>query len=309
MQKRLKDCRVAIVGLGLMGASLAMDLTRKKLCREVRGIARRTETVLDAFFAEAVDLATNDMRAGVNGADLVILATPVRTIVSMLEEIGPYLWPGAVVMDMGSTKTEICAALDRLPAEIQPLGGHPMTGKETAGFHAAEQNLYRNATWVLSPLVRTRPYAVELGLELIRAVGANPVILDAARHDRLVAAVSHLPYMVAGAVVDTVAQVGAEDSAVWELAAGGFRDTTRVAASDTRMFLDILTTNRAAVIEQLDHLLVHLNDLRNLLDKSDETALLAKLTASQTLRAAWQSKQTTAPPATLSTDGKKDTTG
>lgn len=296
MDKRLKDCRVAIIGMGLMGASLAMDLTRKKVCREVRGVARRTEIVLDAFFSEAVDLATNDLQAGVNGADLVILATPVRTIVSMLQELGPYLWPGAVVMDMGSTKSEICAALECLPPEVQPIGGHPMTGKETAGFHAAEPDLYHNATWVLSPLARTRPGTIDLALELVAAVGAHPVILDAQRHDRLVAAISHLPYVVAGALVDTVAQVGDEDAAVWELAAGGFRDTSRVAASDTRMFLDILATNREAVLAQLDSMLHHLHDMRDLLAEYDEDRLMQKLSHSQAVRAAWKPRKPGQPP-------------
>jgi prephenate dehydrogenase len=291
MQKRLKDCRVAIVGLGLMGASLAMDLTRKKLCREVRGVARRTETVLEAFFAHAVDLATNDLQAGVTGADLVILATPVRTIVSLVDELGPHLWPGAVVMDMGSTKTEICAALNRLPRQVQPIGGHPMTGKETAGFQAAEPGLYRDATWVLSPLPRTSPAAVELALELVTSVQARPVILAPERHDRLVAAISHLPFVVASALVNSIAQVGDADTAVWELAAGGFRDTTRVAASDTRMFLDILATNRPAVLEQIDAMQTQLGELRGLLQNNDENALLAKLTVSQAIRAAWRPKR------------------
>jgi prephenate dehydrogenase len=297
MPKRLQDCRVAIVGLGLMGASLAMDLTRNQLCREVRGIARRTETVLEAFFAQAVDLATNDLHTGVIGADLVILATPVRTIVSMLEEMGPFLWPGAVVMDMGSTKSEICAALDRLPPHVQPIGGHPMTGKETAGFQAAEPHLYHNATWVLTPLPRTTQTTVDLALELVEVVGAKPVILEAARHDRLVAAISHLPYMVASALVNTVSQVGNDDDAVWDLAAGGFRDTTRVAASDTRMFLDILTTNRGAVLEQLDNALTQLANLRDLLAQQDEPALYRALAASQAQRAAWR-------PARPATDGE-----
>lgn len=296
MAKRLKDCRVAIIGMGLMGASLAMDLTRNKLCREVRGVARRTETVLAAFFSQAVDQATNDLHAGVNGADLVILATPVRTIVSMLEELGPYLWPGAVVMDMGSTKSEICAAMDRLPPNVQAIGGHPMTGKETAGFQAAEANLYRHATWALAPLTRTRPATVELALELVHAVEANPVILEPARHDQLVAAISHLPYVVAGALVDTVAQLGAEDPSVWDLAAGGFRDTSRVAASDTRMFLDILATNRPAVLAQLDRMLAHLNEVRDLLAAGDEAELLQKLQHSQAVRAAWKPRSTSASP-------------
>ncbi|MBK8045976.1 MAG: prephenate dehydrogenase [Anaerolineales bacterium] len=233
MKKTLRDSSVTVIGLGLMGASLCMDLKSQGLCREVRGVARRTQTVLDAFFAGAVDLVTNDLQTGILGADIVILATPVRTIVSTLEEIGPRLWPGTLVMDMGSTKSDICAAMQRLPSGVQPVGGHPMCGKETAGFEAAECGLYRNATWVLSPLSRTAPDALTLATELAEAVGARPLVLEAARHDRLVASISHLPFLVASALTGVVADVAATDPTVWDVAAGGFRDTSRVAASDT----------------------------------------------------------------------------
>ena len=288
MTRPLKDCSVAVVGLGLMGASLCLDLKSSQLCREVRGVARRTQTVLDAFFAHAVDLATNDLQTGILGADIVILATPVRTIVSTLEEIGPRLWLGALVMDMGSTKSDICAAMQRLPAGVQPVGGHPMCGKETAGFEAAECGLYRNATWVLSPLPRTSPEALALAAELAQAVGARPVVLESARHDRLVASISHLPFLLASALTAAVADVGADDPTVWELAAGGFRDTSRVAASDTQMFLDILLTNRAAVLEQVDGLAQHLGALRAMLEADDEAGLRLKLSASQKARATWR---------------------
>jgi len=274
-----------------MGASLAMDLMQNNLCREVRGVARRTATVLDAFFARAVDLATNDLHTGVMGADIVILATPVRTIVDQINEIAPTLWPGTIVMDMGSTKSEICAVLDRLPAHVQPIGGHPMTGKETAGFDAAETNLYRNATWVLTPLPRTTTETVALSLELVEAVGARPVVLAPERHDRLVAAISHLPFLAASALVHTTLATGNDDPAVWELAAGGFRDSSRVAASDTRMFLDILMTNQPAVLTQMDNYLAQLTELRSLLACGDEAALAAKLAISQAARAKWKPKR------------------
>jgi prephenate dehydrogenase len=287
MTKSLRECRVTVVGLGLMGASLCMDLSRNGLCREVRGVARRTRVVLDAFFSGAVDLATNDLHTGVLGADIVILATPVWSIVDMLEELGPYLWPGAVIMDMGSTKAEICAAMDRLPAGIQPVGGHPMTGKETSGFGAAEPGLYVDATWVLSPLERTDPGALALAEELVLAVGARPVIIEPRRHDRLVASISHLPFLVASALVDAVTAVGAEDPLVWELAAGGFRDTSRVAASDTQMFLDILSTNRAAVLEQVDRFAAELGEIRALLGEANESGLREKLERSKTVREEW----------------------
>jgi prephenate dehydrogenase len=288
MTKRLSDCRVTVVGLGLMGASLCMDLVQGKLCREVRGVARRAETALAAFFENAVDQATTDLQTGVAGADIVILATPVRTIVDMLAEVGPLLWPGALVMDMGSTKGEICAAMDWLPPHVQPIGGHPMTGKETAGYEAAEPGLYRGATWVLTPLPRTSQETIDLSLELVNAVGAKPVVLEPERHDNLVAAISHLPFLLASALVHTVDQTGVIDPTVWRLAAGGFRDTSRVAASDTRMFMDILMTNREAVLAQLNTFEAQIDELRSLLAYSDEDALRTRLAHSQKLRAEWK---------------------
>lgn len=289
--KPLAECRVTVVGMGLMGASLCMDLTRGSLCREVRGVARRTDTVLQAFFSGAVDEATNDVQTGVLGADLVILATPVRTIVRTLEEIGPVLWPGTVVMDMGSTKVEIVAAMAELPAGIEPVGGHPMCGKETAGFEAAEPGLYHDAPWVLAPLERTSAGALELARELAHAVGARPLVVEAHRHDRLVASISHLPYIAASALVQAVAEVGVDDPLVWEIAAGGFRDTSRVAASDTRMFLDILMTNRSAVLEQIDSFGAQLEAIRALLEAGDEAGLCTLLGQAQQLRAAWRAAQ------------------
>jgi prephenate dehydrogenase len=291
MHKCLKECRVAVVGLGLMGASLCIDLIQNHVCREVRGVARRTDTVLEAFFSGAVDLATNDLHTGILGADIVILATPVRTIVSMLEELGPHLWPGTVIIDMGSTKSEICAAMDRMPDSLQPIGGHPMTGKEVAGFQAAEAGLYRDATWVLTPLARTSQDAFTLAQELVLAVGARPVTLDANRHDQLVASVSHLPYLVASALVTTVAERGDLDPLVWELAAGGFRDTSRVAASDTDMFMDILMTNRNAILDQLDVFSDRVKEIRSALEDNDEEELSRILLASQQRRSTWNAQR------------------
>ena len=289
--KSLSECSVAVIGLGLMGASLCIDLKQRNLCREVRGVTRNFSTILRAFHEDAVDLATTDLSSGVAGADIVILSTPVRAVVKMLETLNPILWPGTVVMDMGSTKAEICAAMDRLPPRVQPIGGHPMTGKETAGYASAESGLYEGAPWVLTPLPRTRAETVELASELAEGIGASPVTMEPARHDRLVAAISHLPFLLASALVHTVSDSGNQDPAVWNLAAGGFRDTSRVAASDTQMFLDILVTNREAVLAQMDTLSGHLQELRTLLAENDEDTLRRKLSCSQSTRSAWQQKK------------------
>lgn len=288
MPKSLANCRVTVIGLGLMGASLCMDLVQGQLCREVRGVTRTADTALRAFFEHAVDQATTDLHTGVAGADIVLLATPVRTIVDLVHEIGPLLWPGTLVMDMGSTKAEICRAMAHMPTGIQPIGGHPMTGKEQAGYSAAETGLYRGAPWVMTPLDRTHPDALHLATELAEAIGARPYVVEPERHDRLVAAISHLPFLLASGLAHTAGDVGETDPLVWELAAGGFRDTSRVAASDTQMFLDILTTNREPVLAQLDSLSDHLAELRRLLEAGDEDALRTKLARSQGLRAGWR---------------------
>lgn len=286
--KSLADCRVTVIGLGLMGASLCMDLKQRNLCREVRGVTRSISTILRAFHEDAVDLATTDLNSGISGADVVILSTPVRAIVSMLELLGPLLWPGTMVMDIGSTKGEICETMKRLPSTIQPIGGHPMTGKEIAGYAAAQSGLYEGASWVLTPLARTTPETIALATELVTAIGASPLVMEPARHDRLVAAISHLPFLLASALVHAVADTAETDATVWELAAGGFRDTSRVAASDTQMFVDILLTNRETILAQLDSLDGHLQEMRALLIDSDEQTLRSKLTRSQQARAKWQ---------------------
>jgi len=149
----------------------------------------------------------------------------------------------------------------------------------------AEPTLYQGAPWVLVPLPRTLPHALALARELAEAAGARPLVLDAARHDRLVAAISHLPYTLAVALVLAAAEIGAEDSTVWELAASGFRDTSRLAASDVGMMLDILLTNRAAVGDALRRAAAQLSQLADLVAAGDEESLRARLRAAHDQRA------------------------
>ena len=281
---RLKDAQVTVVGLGLMGGSLAAALRAEGACREVRGVARRPETIAEALARGFVDGGTLDLAEGVRGADVVVLATPVRTIVELIPHLGPLLPPGCLLMDVGSTKAAIVAAMERLPAHVQPLGGHPMCGKEVSGIGAAEAGLYQGATFVLTPLPRTSPEALALAWELVEALGARPLVMDAHRHDRLVAAVSHLPYLLSLALVAAAEDVAEEDGMVWDLAASGFRDTSRLAASDVTMMLDILLTNREEVAGMLGRLRRELDELARLLEAEDERGLRRMMKAARERR-------------------------
>lgn len=275
--KGLADTQVVIVGLGLMGGSLAGALRGK--CRAVVGVARREETIEAALARSLIDQGTTDLASGVHQADVVVLATPVRVIMQQLTEIGPLLPEGCLLMDLGSTKAQIVAEMARLPDHVQPLGGHPMCGKEVSGIEEADPGLYQGCTFILTPLPRTSEAALALGCALSEVIGAHPLVLEPERQDYLVGTISHLPYLLACALVATADATTSADSAVWEIVAGGFRDTARVAGSDVTMMLDIILTNRDEIRKALHVYRTKLCDLTRLVEAGDEEEVRAVLSS------------------------------
>jgi prephenate dehydrogenase len=273
---------LCIVGLGLMGASLAMAL--RGSVEHISAVTRREETAHVALDRAIVESATTDLAAGVAQADVIVLAAPVRTIIGQLNKLGPMLKPGAVVTDLGSTKTEIVQAMNRLPAEIYAIGSHPMCGKELSGLDAAEPDLYRGKRWILTRTERTDEASFELIRHMARTAGSVTLELDAARHDMLVAFASHLPYALSLALVSATEQASLNDPMVWQVTASGFRDTSRVAASDVTMMLDILLTNGDAVTNAIRDFQFNLDQFVALLERRDEPGLQAYLTAAAQAR-------------------------
>jgi prephenate dehydrogenase len=282
----IRQSTICIVGLGLMGASLALAL-RGHLAR-ITGVARREETARDAVARGIVDTAGTDFDRGVAEADVVVLAAPVRTILRQLRErVGERAHafkPGAVITDLGSTKGEIVRAMDQLPAGVFAIGSHPMCGKEVAGLDAADADLYRGKRWILTRTARSDEASINQVKSLAEAAGAITLELDPQRHDRLVAITSHLPYALAAALVSTADAAGLNDPAVWQIAASGFRDTSRVASSDVTMMLDILLTNREAVTNSVRDFQFTLDQFTALLERQDEEGLRAYLTAAVAAR-------------------------
>lgn len=288
--KPLSECTVAIAGLGLMGGSLALAL--RGHVREVVGIARREETLQQALRMAAIDRAAPNLAGGAAAADVIVLATPISVILSQLQEIAGlaragHLRPGAVVLDMGSTKRVICQAMAELPESLEPVGGHPMCGKETSGIEVAEATLYCHKPFVISPLARTAPAAVALVEALARAIGARPLLIDPVRHDWLVAAISHLPYSVSLALFATAEAEGRTDELAWQLAASGFRSTTRLAGSDEKMMADILLSNADAVLHQIEAFQANLAEIARLVREGDEESLQQVASTVRDLRQAF----------------------
>lgn len=282
--KKLADCSITIIGLGLMGGSLAGAMRNQ--CQTIIGVDKNPEAIKSALSFNFIDSGTTEVLTGVKNSDVVILATPVRVILRLLDDIGPLLPDGCLIMDLGSTKSKIVNKMASLPEHIQTLGGHPMCGREVSGITAADPAIYCGCTFVITPHERTSSEAVFLGREIITTVGAIPLVLDADYHDQLVASISHLPYLLSCGLVGEVDFISSEHSVIRKLTSNGFRDTTRLAVCDVTMMLDILLTNQEAVIKALQIFESQIQNLANLIKSGNERGLHAALS---TLRESRQS--------------------
>lgn len=277
----LQQTRVGIIGLGLMGGSLALALRGQ--VAHVLGVERQALTRQLALRDGIVDEAIEHLTPDVSPVDLLILATPVRAILQTLNDL-PALRPaGGNVLDLGSTKRAVTTAMGALPASFAALGGHPMCGKETSGLLAATADLYRGQLFILCRTARTTPVIEAVAAELIAAIGARPIFLDAAEHDRMVAAVSHLPYLISATLMRLVAEENQ-----WTISASGFRDTARLAGTNPQMMIDIMLTNRDAILSLLQDYEAGLAGLRRLLELEDEPGLIEWMAAAQVRYAAYR---------------------
>jgi prephenate dehydrogenase len=246
------------------------------LARRVVGVGRDTARLRPALEDGTLDAATTDLDTGVRKADFVLLAAPVLAIEGLLERVWRAAPEGTVITDVGSTKRNIVRAAERLAA-ARPLtfvGSHPLAGSEQSGYRAARADLFRGATVVVTPTDRTELAALKRATEFWEALGARVSSLDPETHDRAVAAISHLPHLIACALVDGAGRV--EPSAL-DLAARGFRDTTRIAAGDPEMWTEIFLANRDALSASVEGFQQALADLQRAIDAGAPEALRAAL--------------------------------
>ncbi len=259
--------RIAIIGLGLIGGSMGLAIRGTGAGYEVVGFARRPEVASRALELGAVDCVEGNMISAVNGADLVIIATPTMSLKGILAEIGESLHEGSIVTDTASTKAKVMEwAEATLPPSVNFIGGHPMAGKETSGIEAADGDLFIGCTYCLTVGKRANKEARDKVERLVTQIGANPLFIDASEHDTLVAGISHLPLICSVALMAATSK-----SPIWpamsRLAASGFRDLTRLASGDPRMSHDICLTNREPIIRWIDSYIEELNTLRNLINQ------------------------------------------
>jgi prephenate dehydrogenase len=267
-----KAVRLAIIGLGLIGGSVGLALKQANWRQaEVVGYVRRHEVGSLALKLGAIDKAESSLRETVKDANIVIIAAPILTIKDIFSQIAPDLSADSIVTDTASTKLQVMRwAEELLPPEINFVGGHPMAGKETSGISAATADLFHNCTYCLTPAPQARSAAVRTVKEMVKKLGAIPLTIGAQEHDSLVAGVSHLPLLLSVALVSATTK-----NPSWQqmsrLAAGGYRDLTRLASGNPEVNAHICLSNQAAIVSWIDAFSEELQRLRKLVaDESNE---------------------------------------
>jgi prephenate dehydrogenase len=280
--------KLVIFGVGLIGGSVALALKKTKTPISIVGVGRSAESLQTALDLGVIDADTSDVAAAIKDADLVLIAAPVAQTPAILNAIKPHLNASTVITDAGSTKGDVLqCAKDILGEQFnQFVGGHPIAGAEKSGVSAATADLYLNKNVVLTPTAETDPEAIALVKNLWQACGANVSEMTAATHDGIFAAVSHLPHLLAFALVDDIAsRTNAEQ--LFGFAASGFRDFTRIAGSHPEMWRDISLANRTALLNELDAYQQELSKLQQLLKAQDGAGLEALFERASVARNNW----------------------
>ena len=270
----LAESKIAIIGLGLMGGSLALGLRGK--CAALYGIDPHQPTLELALSQHIVDYAGSDPAKLLPEADLVILAAPVPAILSLLEQLPSFMPNPCIVMDLGSTKRLVVEAMSRLPERFDPIGGHPICGKEKLSLANAERTLYFAAPFLLTPLAQTSSRALSAAKQIIEALGAKAKTLDAVEHDRILASTSHLPFLISSALALTTP----ED--VTSFVGPGFKSTSRLAGTSSSMMLGVLQSNRENVLSALQGMQTQLAEIESALLVEDFAKLESILNEAQT---------------------------
>ena len=277
--------KITIIGVGLIGGSLGLALKEKKPNFKIVGIDKQN-IIEKAIALGAIDEGTVNLKEGIKKADIIIIATPVKTIINILTQINPFLKKGCLVTDTGSIKQKIVQKANKiLSKDIHFIGGHPMAGSEKYGIESADPYLFYNKTYILTPTPKSNLRALEKASLLIEMIGAKELILDPLEHDRIVSAVSHLPQIIAVSLINTIGELAlrGNNNNYFKAVGEGFKDMTRIAYSPFKMWEDICDTNQENILEMIQEFKNHLEVIEDKL-KNNPNSLKEEFQKASKLR-------------------------
>lgn len=265
--------KIGFIGLGLIGGSIAKTLKRIYPEKKLYATSGHLSTVTEAFNDHTIENDTQLSLEEIGNCDLIFLCTPVQQNISYLKELKPVIKEGAMITDVGSVKSDIHAAAIELGMEHCFIGGHPMTGSEKTGYANATAYLLENAYYIITPTAQSPADKVTEFTELVRSLGSITMVLDYKAHDHATATISHLPHIVAASLVNLVQQLDDEHETMKTIAAGGFKDITRIASSSAVMWENICLSNREQILEIMDRFSEQLAFIRSEIADSDGNSI------------------------------------
>lgn len=280
----MADTSIAFIGFGLIGGSIAKGLKRSDPNITVMAYMRTTEKLKRAKQEGIVDVILPGIGEELSSCDLIFLCTPVEYNAAYLEKLKPFLKPGALVTDVGSTKSDIHSHVIRLGMEEVFVGGHPMAGSEKTGYEHSSDHLLENAYYIITPTAKSRGTNIDRLVAVASAIGSIPIVLDYERHDTITAAISHLPHIVASSLVNLVRDSDMEDGLMNRLAAGGFKDITRIASSSPAMWQQICLTNGSNISSLLTDYIGVLTEFREQIDGRQAESLYEQFESARIYR-------------------------
>ncbi len=277
--------QITIIGMGLIGGSLGMAFKNKDIATKVTGVSRNSDHLKEAKEKLALDDYTIDPIEASREADIIFICTPISSIIPMVKTIAPFTKKGCIITDVGSSKSAIVEEIENsISPSVTFIGGHPMAGSERAGITAAAKFLFEGTNYILTPTQNTDSEQLAVLQQLIAKLDAHVSLMDPKTHDMVVAGISHMPLAIAISLVNTIDEMNKAKEEMLQLASSGFRDTTRIAAGNPGMAVDMFTTNKEAVLAMIAEFKISLNNLEKLIKEGDAVKLEKEITKAAELR-------------------------
>ncbi len=265
--------KVGVIGLGIIGGSLVKAINRKGLSECIVAYNRNTQITRQALLDGEIHQAAGEIDNSFEGCELIFICLPVSKIPDIIQKLGNIVDKNCILSDVGSTKTDVVEAVRKMSISCPFIGGHPMAGSETSGYKASRHTLFENAYYVLTPFKETQTIHVDRLVQFIKNLGALPIVIDPSIHDYAAAAISHVPHVLASALVNTIQKLDGQEQLMHTLAAGGFKDITRIASSSPEIWESICLANRDNIIEIINELEKSIRDFKKILSREDTGTL------------------------------------
>lgn len=266
--------KIGIIGLGLIGGSLAKALKNRLGITNIIAMNKDMQSITEALHDGVISEGYTELNENFSDCSIIFICTPVNKIIGYVDELSSFVAKSCIISDVGSTKLEVLRHVNSMPSFPLFIGGHPMTGSEKSGYCASLEHLFENAWYILTPSKNALPASIDFMIKIIEGIGALPLLVDAEEHDTVTAGISHVPHILASSLVNVIKEADSHDKKMQTLAAGGFKDITRIASANPEIWESIVSSNSVKIIELLDLVIKNLSNFKKDISMGESKKIL-----------------------------------